>query len=249
MFFIETSIIDFWFYALLNITLYPRISNKNLINTTSFIIAIYILLTTIYKYLASFLQAKMFLEGAHQYNASGVQDFIVDISFDGLHYSQLIRISNREFKKPKSEQKKNIPLKKLTNQEIEHLKHTIFFNLLFRFQMLFIPVVIISGQNMKTIVCFSFIILEVSVLAYFIAIKTKSKKPIFSSWIYFTSYFLINLIIFLIAVIGLSMNEWHTNKYKREHKVTFNVKAIQEGLNWFVISLIVSSILLEIVKA
>lgn len=57
----------------------------------------------------------MFLEGAHQYNASGVEDFIVDISFDGLHYSQLIRISNREFKKPKSEQKKNIPLKKLTN--------------------------------------------------------------------------------------------------------------------------------------
>lgn len=84
---------------------------------------------------------------------------------------------------------------------------------------------------MKTMVCFSLIFLEVSVLIYFISVKIKWKKSIFSSWTNFTSYFLINLIIFTIAFTGLSMDEWHTNEYEREHNIILNVQIVQGGIN------------------
>lgn len=145
IFFIEISVIDLWFYAILNITLYPRISNKNLLSTTSFVIALYILFTTIYQYMNSFFQAKLFLERGTRQNLLGVEDHIVNISFEGLRHIQLIRISNRELKKPKPEQEEIISLKSLHDSDITHLKRIIIFNFLFRFQMLFIPIVIIAG--------------------------------------------------------------------------------------------------------
>lgn len=84
IFFIETNIIDFWFYALLNITLFPRISEQNFQNTIAFVLAIYILLSSLYKYMNSYFEMKFFLEKISHSISYSVDNFILDIGFDGL---------------------------------------------------------------------------------------------------------------------------------------------------------------------
>ena len=97
--------------------------------------------------------------------------------------------------------------------------------------------------------CFSLIVVETGIFIHFVALKFKYKKPIFESWVSFTSYFLINFIVFLLCLIGLSMQEWHTPEYNRVHNITFQNKTVSDWLSWLVISMIALSIILEVVKA
>ena len=54
----EANVIEFWFYSILNLTVYPNMSDKTLWNTLSFAVAFYILCSSTYNYGLTFLSAR-----------------------------------------------------------------------------------------------------------------------------------------------------------------------------------------------
>ena len=96
--------------------------------------------------------------------------------------------------------------------------------------------------------CFSFIVLEIFTIIYFFRLKSKH-GTVFSSWIDFLSYFLIIVIILILAMMGLSLQEWHTDEYNNTHGIIIDSKEFSYSLATIVLFLILTSILLEAIKA
>lgn len=101
IFFIEANIIDFWFSALLNITVSPRISPHSFQSTVAFFVSSYILTSILYKYINIFLKVKQLLEKNSQSYSKGVDDFTIEIGFEGLKSSSLIRVNHIKLKMAK----------------------------------------------------------------------------------------------------------------------------------------------------
>ena len=124
--FIESSIIDLQFYSMLNIIIYPKLTTKNIWNTVSFIIAIYILLSLVYKYVSGFHKVSQIIKSQSTQKATKIAknmpDIMIELSFDGLKYHNSIdKIKDGDCDK--------MPSKKI----IKHLSIAINFNIFFRF--------------------------------------------------------------------------------------------------------------------
>jgi hypothetical protein len=243
MFLLEANVIEFWFYAALNVTIYPQMSDKTVANTTSFVIALYILLSSIWKYSVAFLKVYTAIGEMNSGTfAQPLREIDLDIALDGLKSKSLIGANNKLMIKKQTEK---YPISDKVRYK---LMNTVNLNLLFRAQLLFISAALVSGQNFKTLTCFSFIVLEGLTMAYIFNLKSKH-GAVFSSWIDFFSYFLIVLIVMILAMMGLSLQEWHTDEYNRVHGITIDNEEFSYSLATILIVLIITSILLEAIKA
>lgn len=99
LFFVETSVIEFLFYTLLNVTIYPRITEKTLMSTVSFVISLYILVTITLKYYLSFAKMKSTLRRLTFCSAKALEDIQVEIGFEGLFHGKVIQRANENIQK------------------------------------------------------------------------------------------------------------------------------------------------------
>jgi len=202
-FFMEASIIELWFYTTLNLTSYPGISEKNRNNSICYLVSFYIIISSILKYLFLFHKAKTFLkEGKSQ---EKLEMLVIDIGLDGLKFGRLV--------KTKMEENEKGNFVTLPKKICHHLNSTMNLNILFKFQLVYIPIILVTGQNFKTMTCGSLILIQVAIIFYILYLKMSLKNGIFRSWLYFLSYFLIVSVLLIISMIGLLNQEWHNIDY------------------------------------
>jgi membrane-associated HD superfamily phosphohydrolase len=103
-------------------------------------------------------------------------------------------------------------------------------------------------QNMKTPLCVFILVIEGLTLLFLYKVARQSKSKIFVSKLHMLSLINIILILAIFAVFGLHLEEWHTEDYVKSHFLTINNKFIGNGLTYFIICLIVVSIILELAK-
>lgn len=97
--------------------------------------------------------------------------------------------------------------------------------------------------------CSALILLQLFGLLLFLGVRGKTKHPVFESNIHFVSYFLIMFTVFILAIDSLILQEWHTREYKVFHRLSLEAKTTSPWLAYTVITLIISSILTELLKA
>lgn len=92
LFFLEINIIDFWFYSILNITIFPRNSGKSFTSTLSFFVALYILGNSLWKYLKSMMVIKKVLSDFSRGLISECKKTQLDIGLEGLYFSSKFKV-------------------------------------------------------------------------------------------------------------------------------------------------------------
>jgi hypothetical protein len=122
-------------------------------------------------------------------------------------------------------------------------------NYIFKLQLILLPLFIVAGQNMKTPVCFGILMLEMGVIYTYIASRLTLKKKVFRNSLNLMSFLLLNALMSILAVLGLFLNEWHTEEYVNERQLDLKGKAIGSMLSYTIISMIALSILIEILRA
>jgi len=85
---LETSIIDFWFYAVLNLTVYPKLSQKTFTDTLSYFISVYVLVSTLIKYFKRIYMVHNLLNILEKGEKKYVEEFDLEIILEGLKYSR-----------------------------------------------------------------------------------------------------------------------------------------------------------------
>jgi hypothetical protein len=78
--------------------------------------------------------------------------------------------------------------------------------------------------------------------------RIRLKQAIFDSWINMLSYVLVVLVIMILSIVGLTLQEWHTDEYIREHNIIWDNKTVSDWLSYVIIVLILASIFLEMLK-
>jgi len=84
-------------------------------------------------------------------------------------------------------------------------------NLFFRLEIFVLPLLIVGGQNLKNPICIMLFLFEFFSLAYFFKLRLKIKKPIFDGWLSFISFLLVKVVIMMFGILGIFLDEWHTN--------------------------------------
>ena len=124
----------------------------------------------------------------------------------------------------------------------------VFLNLLFRIQLILIPLVIVVGQDEKTIVCLTLIAIETTMLGFFCYLKRTYRRHVFKSWGDFFSYFLVVLTILILSLVGLFSPKWHTETYMKQVGLKIKANQSHDTLTFSIIALIIASIFLEFSK-
>lgn len=106
MFILEANVIEIWFYCLLNLVIFPRLSSKNLWNGISFLLALYILISTIYKFLTIFVEVRSIISKMEQGKFETDFNFSnIGMAVEGLKNSELL--SEKYLKYIKEKRKNN----------------------------------------------------------------------------------------------------------------------------------------------
>jgi hypothetical protein len=228
---IETNITDFGFYTLLNISIFPNF-NKNTLTMNHWcglIVSGYILSRIIYLYLRVYINLETIC-------------FVDNFNTDEKKTNPLVlKVSAVE---------KEIALEGI-NENIKPWNRIYFsrLNFIFRSQLIIIPALIVTGQNMKTPVCITLALIQIGSIYYYISLRVRFGKKVFSNFLYLLSYFSITGILLIISILGLYLDEWHTGEYAKVHSLTLKGKNIDQNLTLVILSLIALSLLLELIKA
>ena len=101
---------------------------------------------------------------------------------------------------------------------------------------------------MKTPVCLTIFLIEMVVIYFFISSRIALKQNIFSNVLGLLSFVLLNALLCILSILGLFLDEWHTEEYVQDRSLNLKGKAIGMGLTVTIISLIALNILVEILK-
>lgn len=140
VFFLESSIIDLWFYSILNIAIFPRKSSKSSMDTVSFSIAVYILVSSTMEYFKCITSIKKELCRFEKGQATSLEEAKLDIGLEGLLYTNAFKAINEQMTK-----KKDLKVRQFNEKISRHLQSTMVMNTFFRVQLIIIPVFLVTG--------------------------------------------------------------------------------------------------------
>jgi len=228
---LENNIKDFSFNAMLNLSVFPKFGEYDSGRIISFSISVYVISRCIFIYLDLWFRSR-------------------SICYIDNFNPKEISPEQEEFKKNAHEFEGEILLEGIS-EDLPPKKRSSAtkLNIFFRLEQIFIPAILVAGQSAKNPVCITLFLLEFSSLVYFFSMRMKLKKKIFEGWFNFLSFLFVKVVIIMFSILGIFLDEWHTNDYAEGHQLNPNIRSTGGLLAAILIVMLLLSIFLEIFRA